>query len=191
MEKKTLIALAVTLFCGSAIAASDNPSSSSTSVGSSAHSASSTVTPFAQLDTNRDAALTKDELQSVPTIANNFDEIDFNGDGKIIEPDYYALMAAIEAGRAPSLPEYATLDVNKDGIVEQAEYTAFQSRLRDIDKLMLSGKLGSGSVAQGNRGTSVQGAAAGTSSTPADSSLSAPSTSGTQSPTATPSPAVP
>lgn len=171
MEKKFLTAVAITLFSGAALAGADNMSSTS----STTSSGSAAAIPFAELDANKDGALTKDELQRIPAIANNFGEIDFNGDGKIIEADYYALSAAIEAGRAPALPEYATLDVNRDGTVEKAEYEAFQARLQDIDKLMLSGKLGSGTTSSvsmgGDRGTSVQGASA-------DSDTSLPSDTG-------------
>ncbi len=180
MEKKLLTAVAITLFSGAALAGANNMSGTSGTTSSGA----SAAIPFAELDSNKDGALTKDELQRIPAIANNFGEIDFNGDGKIIEADYSALTAAIEAGRAPALPQYLTLDVNKDGTVEKAEYEAFQARLQDIDRLMLSGKLGSGTTSSASmgsdRGTSVQGASAGSdTSSPSDtgSSMSTPSTS--------------
>jgi len=141
MSNKFLAALSFTMLSGIAFAATDNPSSSTSST------ARGTNIPFSELDTNKDNALTKDELQRVPAIANNFDQIDFNGDGKIIEPDYYALLSALEVGRAPALPEHATLDVNKDGTVELAEYDAFRLRLKDLDNLMLSGTLKSTTTA--------------------------------------------
>lgn len=146
MRNNFSIALACTLFSGAALGATDNLSGTSSS-------SANAVIPFAELDVNKDGGLTQNELQRVPDVAVNFAQIDFNGDGKIIEPDYYALMSTLRTGKAPELPEYSTLDVNRDGTVEAAEYNAFKLTLTDLDKLMQSGALRMGAAQSGTRDT--------------------------------------
>lgn len=145
MDKKFIAALTFTVFSGTALAATGATSTSTQGV-----VGAGPAIPFATLDTNGDKALSKDELQRVPTLGGNFDKLDFNGDGKIIEADYYAIMAAVDAGRAPALPEYMSLDVNHDGAVDQSEYDAFKQRLTEIDKLMLSGEIGPSAMGHGS-----------------------------------------
>lgn len=146
MRNKFSIALTCTLFSGAVLAVTDNLSGTSSS-------STSSVIPFAELDANKDGGLTQNELQRIPEVAANFGQIDFNGDGKIIEPDYYALMSTLRTGKAPELPEYSTLDVNRDGTVEAAEYNAFKLTLTDLDKLIQSGALRMGAAQSGARDT--------------------------------------
>lgn len=47
---------------------------------------------WSKADSNRDGFLTKDELVPYPTLGNDFDEIDTDGDNKISEMEYGSWM---------------------------------------------------------------------------------------------------
>jgi hypothetical protein len=47
---------------------------------------------WSKADSNRDGYLVKDELVPYPTLGNDFDEIDTDGDNKISESEYVAWM---------------------------------------------------------------------------------------------------
>lgn len=150
MEKKLLTALTFTVFSGMAFAATDH----STSGTSSGTSKTADVVPFDKLDTNKDGALSKQEAKEVSFIYDNFDELDFNGDGKFYKPGYYAVLTARAMGDASTLavPEFVTLDVNQDGQVTETEYRAFKDTLDRIHALVASGKLHSNSASAGSAG---------------------------------------
>jgi hypothetical protein len=47
---------------------------------------------WSKADSNRDGFLTKDELVPYPTLGNDFDEIDTDGDNKLSQAEYVSWM---------------------------------------------------------------------------------------------------
>lgn len=145
MEKKLLTALAFTLFSGMAFAAPDNSAKETSKTAGLGTVAGDQVIPFEELDTDGDGVLTKEELEPVPAIADNFDKIEFDGDG-IVQSSYYAILSAIKIGRVPALPDYEALDINKDGTVSVTEYDAFKLALQEFDELLQGGEVSLSSI---------------------------------------------
>jgi hypothetical protein len=57
---------------------------------STGNSSKETAPEWSQADTNRDGFLTKNELVSYPTLGQDFDKIDANGDNRISQDEYIA-----------------------------------------------------------------------------------------------------
>lgn len=163
MKRKFLPALALSMFSGITFAATD----SMTNAAPTAASADSTiqVTPFESLDTDKDGYLNEQEAQRVPLLGSNFNQIEFDGDGRIDKLGYYTILSMLTSGSGPNMPTFGVMDVNRDGNITETEYRAFQLRWTQLKDAMSSGRLSIGLNPTPNtldgKGSRVQGAGSG------------------------------
>ena len=138
MNRKTLLMLAVlaALSAGTALAAT-------------APASDSNGAPRAKLDTNGDGAIDRSEAARSPRLADRFDELDKNKDGKLARgemPRHHGrgsgknghgpreMMARLDtdkdgrisraesaAGQAKSAERFDRMDINKDGYIDRAD----------------------------------------------------------------------
>jgi len=108
---------------------------------------------LARLDTNGDGAIDRTEAAKAPRLAENFDKLDKNKDGKLTADELpkrgdfrragHDAMAKLDTNKdgrisreeAKADPKFAErfdkLDVNKDGYVDKADFAARMKQSRD------------------------------------------------------------
>ena len=139
MNRKTLLMLAVlaALSAGTALAAT-------------APASDSNGAPRAKLDTNGDGAIDRSEAARSPRLADRFDELDKNKDGKLAKEemprrddrgrgkrghDRHGMMMKLDsdqdgrisraeaaAGDGKMAPRFDQMDANKDGFIDRADH---------------------------------------------------------------------
>ena len=127
MNRKTLLTLAIlTAFsAGSAFAASQAPAEGAPPV------------PRAKLDLNGDGSIDRTEAAAHPRLAEKFDELDKNKDGKIAKEEMpargqggHGMPGKGKAGHGPRMA-MQELDTNKDGRISEAEATAGEGKMKE------------------------------------------------------------
>lgn len=108
---------------------------------------------LARLDTNGDGAVDRSEAAKVPYLAQNFDKLDKNKDGKLTPDELpkrgefrrggHEAMAKLDTNKdgrisreeAKADPKFAErfdkMDINKDGYVDKADFQARMKQSRD------------------------------------------------------------
>ncbi len=117
MTRKTLLTLAVltTLSAGTAFAATQSQGEPQ-------------PTPRAKLDANGDGSIDRSEAAKHPRLAEKFDEIDKNKDGKLAKEEMPRRHGHGKSGDGPH--EMMTkLDTDKDGRISRAESAAGEGKL--------------------------------------------------------------
>ncbi len=162
MKRKFLTALALTMFSGITFAATESTTNAASDTSVASADSTIQVTPFESLDTDKDGYLNEQEAQRVPLLGSNFNQIEFDGDGRIDRLGYYTVLSMLTSGTGPNMPSYGVLDVNRDNTVSESEYEAFQLRWRQLTSAMNSGRLSIGLIPTPNtldgKGNRIQGA---------------------------------
>lgn len=146
MKRKFLTVLPLALFSGMTLAATAGLTDETSRLPVASAESTIQVTPFENLDANRDGYLNQQEAQRVPLLGSNFDQIEFDGDGRIDKLGYYTILSMLTSGTGPNMPSYGVLDVNRDNTVSETEYQAFQLRWRQLTDAMNNGRLSIGLV---------------------------------------------
>ena len=70
---------------------------------------------WADVDTNQDGNVGKDESAVVPALSQVFDQADANADGQLTPPEYQAFVAKAQAGGAAPAPTGGEAEAPTDG----------------------------------------------------------------------------
>jgi Ca2+-binding EF-hand superfamily protein len=85
---------------------------------------------FAQVDANRDGAITRDEAAAAPQLSGKFDEIDADRDGRVMPAE---LKAYAKTHRGGAKGAFSKMDGNGDGVVTRDEVAANPRLSRRFD----------------------------------------------------------
>jgi Ca2+-binding EF-hand superfamily protein len=85
---------------------------------------------FARFDTNKDGALSKDEVANAGHLAKSFDKLDANHDGLISKDEMQAAGEERRAEmKAEAVERFKAADKNADGLLSKEEVSAGMPRL--------------------------------------------------------------
>ena len=70
---------------------------------------------WADVDTNKDGNVGKDESAVVPALSQVFDQADADADGQLTPPEYQAFVAKAQAGGAAPSPTGGESEAPTDG----------------------------------------------------------------------------
>ncbi len=87
---------------------------------------------FAQVDTNHDGAISRDEAAAAPMLSGKFDEIDADRDGRVMPAELKAY-AKTHRGGAKGGGIFSKMDSNGDGVVTREEVAANPKLARRFD----------------------------------------------------------
>lgn len=87
---------------------------------------------FAQLDTNHDGAISREEAAAAPMLSGKFDEIDTDHDGRVMPAELKAY-AKTHRGGAKAGGIFSKMDSNGDGVVTREEVAANPKLARRFD----------------------------------------------------------
>ncbi|WP_374567706.1 EF-hand domain-containing protein [Ideonella sp.] len=85
---------------------------------------------FAQVDTNRDGVISRDEAAAAPQLAGKFDEIDTDRDGRVAPAE---LKAYAKTHRGGAKGAFSKMDGNGDGVITRDEVAANPKLARKFD----------------------------------------------------------
>ena len=87
---------------------------------------------FAQIDTNHDGAISRDEAAAAPMLSGKFDEIDADRDGRVMPAELKAYAKTHRGGAKGGA--FGKMDSNGDGVVTRDEVAANPKLARKFDE---------------------------------------------------------
>lgn len=87
---------------------------------------------FAQIDTNHDGAISRDEAAAAPMLSSKFDEIDADHDGRVMPAELKAYAKTHRGGAKGGA--FGKMDSNGDGVVTRDEVAANPKLARKFDE---------------------------------------------------------